>query len=327
MDLENRITLLYNYINSLNRNDYEIEPINLKNINRDDIEMIYGEQSKNIFQSILDNQLQFLFNINEDIYLKTILNSNSALIKISLSNNSFNDNYISYILSEFVLLNKTTHILLPIINLSINLFDIKNLLKKIETPDEFNNLLDKNKKKIINVKIREGLYNLTTLRNYIDENKINYKNTLFRIIYTLLMIKTKYEYFQHNNLTLDNIFVYINKNYGQKIIKEYKINMQVFYLSDENYDIKITNFENSSIEDNNNNNDLILLAKDFLEENKNIDLKSKNFLTKLRDMKNNNLETLLKDEYFTELSTNKITYQGLRKLNNNYFLDNEKKNN
>jgi hypothetical protein len=331
MELENRINLLYNYINSLDttddNNNYYIDPINLKKINRDDIEMLYGEDSKNIFKFILDNQLQFLFNINDDIYLKIISPSNSAIIKISLSNNSFNDNYISYILSEFVLLKKTTHILLPIINISINLLDIKNLLTKIDSPNEFNLLLDKNKKKIVNVKVREGLYNLTTLRKYLNEDKINYRNTLFRIIYTLLMIKTKYEYFQHNNLTLDNIFVYVHKNIKSelKIIKEYRINMQVFYLNNENYDIKITNFENSSIENNNTHNDLVLLASDFLKENKNIDLKSKNFLTKLRDMKNNNLENLLNDEYFTDLTTNKIKYKGSRKSQKINLSDNQSK--
>jgi hypothetical protein len=328
MEIENRIKLLYDYLNNLNtcnNSNCYVEEININNINREDIEIPYGEISSQLFNEILNNQLQFLFNINTDIYLKLLSNTNSAIIKISLSNNSFNDNYISYILSEFVLLNKTTHILLPIINISINLLNIKNLLKKIELSDDINSLL--NKKKIINIKIRECMYNLTTLRKYINENKINYKNTLFRIIYTLLMIKTKYQYFKHNNLTLDNIFVYINNNINFKIIKEYKINVQSFYLEDENYDIKITNFENSSIENDNNNNDLILLAKDFLKENKNIDLKSKNFLTKLIDMKNNNLENLLNDEYFNELcifskEKNKVNY-GTRHLSKNISNNNK----
>jgi hypothetical protein len=221
--------------------------------------------------------------------------------------------------------------------------------------------LDKHQPRKINLKLREGFFNITSLNKYINDNIINYKNILFKIIYTLLIIKEKYKYFSHNNLILDNIFVYTNKNINLLEYKEYKINGQNYYLKYEVYDIKITNFENSTIINSkldilkndasssdtnqttpselgldkieetslNKIDDLLTLANDILKKNKNIDLKSKNFLTNLRDMKNNNIENLLNDEYFNELKEKpkEKIYKGSRnissKFNFNLESDNE----
>ena len=299
----NRINLLYNYIHNDLNEDYEIYPIILDKIKIEDIEMI----NNNIYvDEIIEKNLQFLFNIDNDIYFKIISDNISSLIKLSLSKKSYNDNYISFILSELVLLNKTKHILLPIFNSKIEINKIKKILNNIELPDIYNNLLEKNKNIIINFKLRECFYNISTLKIYINNEIINYKLLLFKIIHTLLIIKTKYIYFLHNNLILDNIFIYINKEIISKDYEEYKYNNITYYLPCEIYEIKITNFENSTIDLKENKNDLILLAKEILNIDKNIDLSSKNFLSKLIDMNNNNIENLLNDNYFDKLKEKKI---------------------
>lgn len=367
--LDERNILLYNFLYTENtKNNYEILPIDINNINESDIQLNVGPDSNTLLTQLLTEQLQYLFTINDDIYFKLISNTYPLLIKISMDKKSMNDNLISYVLSELVLNNKSSNILLPIVNLQINLLDIQTILSKISIPSSFEKYISLNKKKIVNLQIREGYFNLTTLRMYINDNTINYKTLLFKIIYTLAIICNKYKYFSHNKLNLDNIFVYINKYFMTKELDKFKMNDTMYYLPNEQYEIKITNFEESNLiktsidilrnnndtetdnspndtdspidtdtnslndnrplnsdtnrplnTDKNNpieiiqtkNNDIIILAKDILKENKNIDLSTKNFLTKLIDMKTDSiiLEDMLLDEYFNDLKVNKASPQ------------------
>lgn len=341
---EQKINMLYDYLNNEDFNDnYEIQKIDINKINLSDIELPEGKESNEILEYLLKQNLQYLFTINDDIYFKVLSNNVSTLIKITPHTNKFtlNDNFISYVLSELVLERKTNNILLPIANINVNLLDLKNLLKSIYSlPSIYDNYFDKNKKKIVSLKIRECFFNLSTLRNYIDtENNIDYKILLFNIIHTLETIKTKYKKFCHNNLSLDNIFLYHKNIFNQNTVTFNGITYNLPTLS---YEIKITNFENTIITDAEieilngtfneikNVNDLSYLAKDILKINKNIDLSTKNFLTKLRDMKNNNIETLT-DNYFDEYVKNslqqkeKFSYKGSRKLNTkfNLYIDSE----
>jgi len=382
MNINQRINILYEYINNnFSKNNFQIIPIDINKLIPSDVELDI-ENSKDYLNELMKYTFQYLFTINNDIYFKIYNNNQSALLKISSKKNSLNDNAISYILSYLVLIDNPSNILLPIVNFKSNCKDLKEMLLK-------NNQLEfyeKNKNKVIDFKIRECFYNLMTLRMYMNDNTINYKYVLFYIIYSLIKIKETYKYFSHNNLNLDNIFVYINDKYDNEKTKIINYNNLLFYIPEEPIDIKITNFENSQIlnssqnlfdvnndfelrkdedidndlksnnkildshndtiilndqiedldeeiedfkDDSDNikvdeinyNNDLITLAKDILKENKNIDLSTKNFLTKLRYMKNNNIETLLNDNYFdsfnNSLKKEKIPqYKGLRKINN-----------
>jgi hypothetical protein len=336
---EQKINILYDYLNNNNFEDtYEIKKIDINKINLNDIELLEGKESSDILQYLLKQNLQYLFTINDDVYFKILSNNISTIMKISLNTNKLNDNLVSYVLSQLVLERKTNNILLPIVNLNVNLLDLKNLLQSIDNlPSIYDNYFDKNKKKIVSVKIRECFYNLTTLRNYIEtENNIDYKILLFNIIQTLETIKLTYKNFIHNNLSLDNIFIYHKNTLNENNIT---INGITYNLPWQSYEIKLTNFEYSIITDSEikllNNlsfssekNNLSYLAKDILKINKNIDLSTKNFITKLRDMKNNNIETL-SDEYFDEYikksEKDKSSYKGLRKLNTqfNSYLDSD----
>lgn len=323
MNLNEKINLIYDFLYN-NRNKYSIEPIELTKITEDDVEVSEGEGSNNLLSQILKNKLQYAFTIDNSIYFNQYSDEYSSLIKISCDNNdqSYNDNLISYILSELVLRNKTKNILLPILNISVDLLDLKNILENNTIPDVFEKHIYKKKKKIVNLKIREKFFKLDTLRTYIKENKVNYKVILFQIIFTLAIIKQKYKYFTHNNLNLDNIFVYINKS-SDTSNTELLINGKIYYLPFEPYEIKITNFENAMLTNTNNHlTDLICICKDILKEDINIDLPTKNFIAKLIDMKNNNLENLLNDNYFNEFAKvqeNSVKpYKGNRNINSDF---------
>ena len=328
---EQRINMLYDYLHNEDLQDnYKVKKIDVEKINMSDIELPEGPDSDEILKYLLKQNLQYLFTINDDIYFKILSNNVSTIMKISLNKNKLNDNLISYILSELVLKKKTNNILLPIININVNISDLKPLLKSIDNlPNIYKNNFNKNK--IISVKIREGFYNLMTLRDYINtESNIDYKILLFNIIIAIETIKLTYRYFSHNNLTLDNIFIY-NKNTINNIIE---FNNIVYNLPNMSYEIKITNFEKSKISNINNdeiiineikdNNDLIFIVKDILKINKNIDLITKNFLTKLRDMKNNNIESLT-DNYFSEYIKNTNNLLGSRKIKDLSIVNKDKK--
>jgi hypothetical protein len=328
---KDKINLIYDFL--LNKNNYLINQININNINESDIEIKNNDLSKDILKQIIDQQLQYLYTINDDVYFKLYSNNISSLIKITMSNKSYNDNYFSYILSEFVLNDKTNNILLPIFNINVNIQDIKNILTNNKLPLMMERYLNSNKDKIIGFKLREGFSNLVPLSEYLKENNINYKSFLFRIIFTLSIIKRKYNKFKHNNLLLDNIFVYLNKADTEIL----RLGDQTFNLPNDNYQIKITNFEDSTLDNEEpidddadivesdelkeKNSDLNMLANNILKLNKNIDLETKNFLTKLRYMKNNNIESLLNDDYFKEFNkeiNKKINFKGKRVINSKY---------
>jgi hypothetical protein len=176
---EQKINMLYDYLTNEDfQKNYEVGNIDINKINLTDIELPEGEKSDEILQYILKQNLQYLFTINDDIYFKVLSNNISTIIKISFSNKlALNDNLISYLLSELVLKKNTNNILLPIVNINVNLLDLKTILKSIyNLPLIYENYFEKNKKKIICLKVRECFYNLTTLRNYIETEKANEKN-------------------------------------------------------------------------------------------------------------------------------------------------------
>lgn len=363
---DKKVNMLYDYLyNDEFKENYEIKNIDIYNINESDIELPLDKNSNDFFNSLLKQNLQFLFNINDDIYFKIISDTISTIFKISFSSKSYNDNLMSYILSELILKNHTNGILLPIINFSVNLLDLKNLLSKINIPLSFETLLNNKKNKKIYIKIREGFYNLETLRIYINQNKkINYKLILFQIIHCLFKINESYKKFRHNNLNLDNIFIYTNKPFLSNKIKQNLFGNN-YIIPNNSIQIKITNFEESIINDDNgngdengdendnendkiyitdhteiitdiknhkneneniifetNNNiiyDLINLAKDILKLNINLDLLTKNFLTKLKDMKKNDLENL-NDDYFYNLNNDYFEEYAEKTNSQNFYI-------
>jgi hypothetical protein len=220
------------------------------------------------------------------------------------------DSKISYILSELVLKKKTNHILLPILNLEIDINKL-NIFTDIKSSDLFN------KSKICGLKIRENFHKIYTLQNYLQENvnEYNIKIILWQIIHTLYVISEKFPNFAHNDLNVNNIFIYQKKIYDTNI--EYKYNNTTKILNNTNLEIKITNFENSLI-NSKNNNDLEILVNSILKLNLKLDLKTTNFLNEILK---NNLNNIMNNKYFSDLAELNDNIKGRRTINTNFSIN------
>ena len=71
------------------------------------------------------------------------------------------------------------------------------------------------------------------------DNLCDYNKLLFQLIHTLALIQKEFPGFRHNNLTISNIFIYINK-LPEDLSYEFGNNKWV--LENCNFTIKITNF-------------------------------------------------------------------------------------
>ena len=339
INLDEKINLIHEFIyNNLN-NCYDIDKIDINKIKLDDIRIPNGNIQKEIYNQILTlGKIQFSFESNDDLYFNVYTDGFPYLIKISSkpSNIANNDSLISYILSELVLKQKL-NILIPVINIDIKVSSLDKFLK-VKT----NKFFEKNKKKIVQLQIKENFNKHHQSKNY----DINWKVFLFLIIFTLIQIKKTFNEFKHNNLTLENILVEEKAN-----DTIYKINEITYNLPVCNFVPKIINFEKSFISskiskninetiileevtDNDDDfdsdidviideieteidefkndldnvnielDDLIILCKDILKLNNNLNLETKKFLNKVIELDNMKYETLLNDEYFDEFKDN-----------------------
>lgn len=271
-DLEDKINLIYEYLyNSNTKNCFSFDKISLGKIGLEDIKIpiiTYNDENKeeltlyeDVKKEIFNGRFKLL-NFDEDIYqllFKVYSNQFPVNVKVSFYNyneniDSFdsqinNDSLFSYLLSELILANKTRHILLPIINVDVKLADIEKLIKEDNCYNIIKNGIMNN---IISdtccLQLREHFFKTITLEEYYKQNTniCSYKALLFQVIHTFATIQKEHEGFRHNNLKLKNILVYLRKN--PSIIVEYNgFKNDTFYLRDFEFDIKITNFENSVI--------------------------------------------------------------------------------
>ena len=347
INLDEKINLIHEFIyNNLN-NCYDIGKVDISKIKLDDIRIPNGKIQEEIYNQILNlGKIQFSFEFNNSLYFNVYTDGFTYLIKISSESidKSNNDSLISYILSELVLKQKL-NILLPILNIDIKVSSLDKFLK-VKT----NKFFEKNKKKIVQLKIRENFNKHYQSKNY----NINWKVFLFLIIFTLIQIKKSFNEFKHNNLILENILVEEKAN-----DTVYEINDKIYTLPVCNFVPKITNFEKSFISSkvskninesvileeitdndddfdsdidviideleehtneleehtneldidelnndldyvNNDLDDLIILSKDILKLNNNLNLETKKFLNKVIELNNMKYETLINDEYFDE---------------------------
>jgi len=263
IDFNDKINLLYDYIyNSNNNICYDINKLKLGNIDIDDIKLTIDENddfyNKNL-ENILNGKFQFLnYNENNNIItfkrysdtfpLYFIINFYKTEDDIlNINSNINNECIISYILSELILLNKTKHIILPIINIDVNY----NKLNKIFYDDYYvnkiqNKLLNNEYIDVCCLQLKEYFYKKINLLDYIKENTCNIKILLFQLIHTLAAINDTYNGFQHNNLLLENILLYLKKKNNNYI--EYNgFKNDKFYIPNDSFDIKLSNFYYSYI--------------------------------------------------------------------------------
>ncbi|AGF85332.1 hypothetical protein QJ854_gp450 [Moumouvirus goulette] len=218
------------------KQNYEPDLIDLKNtdLNRFkmsdyDLDIIFNKivYSGNYPTGIIENGE----NIDE-IHFKRSGETYTSTIRIVpyLNINSINDKsdpinvnqIMKTILSELVVTDKTTNILLPIINVDVTGSDLF-------TRDIVSEYIDKNK--FYSIEITEKYYKLTDLdnffKNYPIEPKV-LKSIIYQAIDVLYQIGSAYPMFRYNQLIPDKINCYLKKT-GDIIVPELKLSY--FYLS------------------------------------------------------------------------------------------------
>ena len=162
-NLDDKINLLYDFIYNQNtKNCFSIDKITLGKIGLDDIKLSIPEsniEEENTFYelnktNILNGRFKIL-SFDEDnyqLYLKKYSNQFPITVKISFynksdnKNNLFNspinnDSLFSFILSELILYKKTKHLILPLINIDVNISDIEKIISDNDYVYKIKNLI------------------------------------------------------------------------------------------------------------------------------------------------------------------------------------------
>ncbi len=361
-DIDKKITMLYNYVYSKSfKEDIEEFEIDESNIDLTDIKIELGSDDYNdILADLLKGRFS-KFDYNEStntivlkkygeglsysIYISPYVNDNSIT---EMDNSNNNDCLFSYILSKLVLSKKTKHISLPIINVDAEFSQIHDIL------DGYKDIFEHYQKQIDNEEIsnvfslraRESFFKSVTLTQFLEKNDFNIKHLLFQICHTLAVLQNNYKGFRHNNLNLDSIYVYLKK----PSIDIYEFNGDTFYLSNNNFDIKISNFGSANIPslfggesnipfyDKNNDyfdlhyflNNLLLIISDLDEETINFleNIIPSKYRTADGSYMNKYVELfkpseLLLDDYFKEFLKKVDKEQSM--LDNEYYTNKNKK--
>ena len=297
-DLQEKVNLIYNFTyNKNNRNNYDLDKINIKNISMDDIKISSNEKiyTTNILSELFKGKFRLLEYFKptnttiikrySDYFPLTLIiapylkNKNANII--NSPNN--NDALFSYILSTLVLNNLTPHIMLPIVNIDVKFNQIVDILKTF--PSYKNYMMQFQNEKIsdlFSVRVKEHFFKSQILSNYLKENKnINIRALLFQVIHTLAVIQNKYPNFRHNNLNPSNIYLYLKKP-SNKLIK-YIYNNKKFYMPSQEFEIKISNFNNAVNYKNNDYFDIYYFINSLLNyiPLNNMDSESKNFINEI----------------------------------------------
>ncbi len=266
-DLENKINLIYDYNYNLNtKNCFSFDKITLGKIGLDDIKISLpgtDKESIDFYETMKADVLNGKFKLlnydeeSKTIFLKKYSNQFPVDVKISfyqkekqvdsLNDPVNNDSLFSYLLSQLVLSKKTSHLLLPIVNIDMKFSEVEHFVNNDPA-------YSKIKQSITNgdisdfccLQLREHFFKSVTLENYLKENRCAYKQLLFQIIHALAILQNEFDGFRHNNLILKNVFLYLKRNSDSYV--EYEgFKNDKFYLPNSGFDIKIGNFEHSVI--------------------------------------------------------------------------------
>ena len=267
-------------------------------------------------------------NLPLSIYINEIKSKSSG-------NNHDNDAKISHLLSSLVTKSKTKHILMPVLSLDLKYDDLFSMFKNDSNSEILSNISSNyGKNSRFNVSLKENFFKSNFMKDFLEseskKNKeINYSNInkrlLFQVIHTLGVINENYPSFSHNNLNLKNLVIY-KKGKSESNGSKYKFKNLKFKIPDNNFDIKISNFNKSDINSDNSKtvfNDLEKFIDSFLEYSINgknkwkLDNDTKKFISDVKSKlsKENKIKShgsnimkidnLLEDEYFNEFLVGK----------------------
>lgn len=261
-NVDTKINMLYDFVYSKSGNN-NIKPYNIvvNNITLDDIKIKKSDTTDymDIIAELLDGKFKM---INYDKNSKTIVlkrytdglsiaffitpyKSLKKIDKINSINN--NDSLFSYLLSKIVINHKCNHIMLPILNIDVDFQQIIDIIKPYDSVyKDYMMMLDNNSvSNVFSIRTKEFFFKCMLLKEFVKTQNFNLKNLLFQIIHTLAVLQKEYDGFRHNILNLDNIYVYMKKESNN--IASYSYDDYVYYISNNIFEIKITNFYGASI--------------------------------------------------------------------------------
>ena len=320
------LNLAYDYYyNKNNKRNIQIIDIEEKDCNDLNNIKIIPENNKitSYVNDIFNTTINFLYKKDMNYYFLRIGIYNSLLvirkydnenIINDMTNEDNNNKKFNFLLSDFLTKKLTKHIIIPIRFIDI---PASKLLLFLKNYNNLDNLYNYNG--TLSISIYENFYKMTTLYEYITNN--NFKdisdiyNMLFQIIYTLTIIRQKYNNFCHNLLNIDNIFIYYT-SVNDHIFK-YEYNNKIFNIKNRGFIIKIANFELSNINSIENNDIKTLFNSLFKLKNKLI-ISIKNNIIKYINMKPENImnnKSFLDNFEFSDEHVTKVdTIQGNRDL-------------
>jgi len=317
-NIDERARIIYDYIYNHNQKNYKKYFISLQNINKDVVKV---SDSKFWINNILNNNINFINKVNNVYLFKR--NSNNLSMNIFLypldetnldnlhSQNNMNA-VMSYILSELSINHKTRHLLLNLLNIDIDVNDIKNFLIKFPEADS---LL---KYKKIGMSVTEHFFKIKTLAEVLKDNAFTdekYQVLFFQILHTLAVIQKEYPEFRHNQLHPDKIYCYFKNKQNN-----YSFENIIFNVPDIGFDIKLYHYDKSNIYSRWDNQDLTDKEKivnksyDWLSfintlDNKKLPPKTKEFVDEMLKLNKNKesvipINLILSHNYFNSLRKN-----------------------
>jgi hypothetical protein len=318
IDFLAKVLFDYVYISELKNCEY-LAPLNYNKISISDIKLSLDKaKQKKLVNNIFNTKLEWLWRKRSNYLFKRPMNmySTNVYLKIinkdddqfDLNSNLNMNSLLTYLFSDLVINGQTKGILLNLMNVDIEFDLLEEFYSNYpEIADDFSEIQNK-KDKVINITIFEHFFKMELLSKIIlDLTWDQLKSIIFQVAHTLAVIQEKFNGYKHNNLFINELFVYIKK----PKINTYKLGSKEIQMNDEGYEIKIGSFSKSyipNIADNNgiteankelnNISDLINFLEDIhkrLEDN----IKKKKIEKIINNIKKNDKNILLSNIIMT----------------------------
>ena len=330
-DIDFCLNTLYDFVYSKPIECYEfkyesksnVDPILLKKPSSYNFSKIFSEQIE--FESFMDNKI---------ILKRTSKSGYPCLIRVSVANDHkvMLDSHLNYIFSDLAINDVYKYILLPIMNFDVTFADLeKEYIDLSEVIGEnFSNIKNTD---TLHFQIFERYSETETLRSYLDKNadsfgKSHWKVLCFQILYALYKLQKTYPSFRHNKLNLNSIYVVHTKDSEEMI--DVKIGDLLFYIPNRGFEIKITNFYDSTIKgiskENRQENsyyDVFSIFNDLLNYSKKDNIDVFNFLNEIvpENFRPKNKNTIELDEAYYQSSVVTILNPFIILSKNNFFIE------
>jgi len=242
--------------------------VNISDINIDNIKKNYhGEQLKKLINNVFNRDITFIeksglkliFKVNDidnnvDLVLNIYNNEETGLYNIINMNK-----IMTYLFSDLVINKMTKHILMNIFNFDVNSGDLLRYIEKFTDDESILKIFHKKSNKV-SIEIREHYFKMDTLFNILnDKNMVIDENIMkviiFQVLHTLAVIQSKYPKFRHNNLDIKNIYCYLKEKNSNTY--EYELDGYKYIIPNIGLELKITNFDESIIAGELDNESLI----------------------------------------------------------------------